>query len=143
MQVESDPSNYRIDISPLFHHYCTKNAVELTAEFLGGFGKLTDLSCHIAMTVLKDNDDQQATVILNDAISKQPIDRRYLDMTKKVIMSYAHVLNTNFLNILTGDHRGHLINHVQVHDACHDYIGFHKERVSISGNLKVSVFWHN
>lgn len=142
MQVEIIPLNYRIDISPLFHRYCSKNAVDLASEFLGGFGRLTDLSCHIAMTINKDKDSNQARYILNNAISKQPIDNRYLDMTKNVIMSYAEVLNTNFLNMVASDHRGKVINHVQVHDAQHDYTAINIERVNVSSDLKVSIYWH-
>lgn len=142
MQVETTLLNYRIDISPLFHRYCSKNAVDLVSEFLGGFGRLTDLSCHIAMTISKDRDVNQATHILNNAILRQPINNRYLDMTKNVIMSYAEVLNTNFLNIIASDNRGKVINHVQVHDANHDYTMFQLERVNVSSDLKVSIYWH-
>lgn len=143
MLVDSQPLNYKVDISPLFNVYCSKHAVDTAADFLGGFDKLTDISCHIALTVIKDNDHQLATNLIHEAVGSQLIEARYIELIKFCVMSYATVLRQNFLNLIRSDSQYRPINHVQVHDAYHDYSPHSTARVSICGDIRASVYWHN
>ena len=143
MLLDSQPLNYKVDISPLFNVYCSKHAVDIAVDLLGGFDKLTDISCHIALTVIKDNDHQLAATLIHDAVGSQLVEPRYIELIKFCVMSYATVLRQNFLNLIRSDSQYRPINHVQVHDACHDYNPQNTVRVSICGDIRASVHWHN
>ena len=143
MQANADYNHYIVDVSQLFNHHTTRRAVDQTAELVGGFDKLTDISCHIAMTMMKCNND--ALVIdnmVNEVINQHAVDPRSIRMTTNVIVSYAHVLKSNFLNFLHNDSPFNMLNHVQVHDASYNFTSFGTFRANTSSDIKASVYWY-
>lgn len=116
MQVER-PCKYIVDISPLFMNHCSTNAVDMVSDYLGGYEKLTDISCHIGLALMRNTDEEQLDAMVRQVINQQEIDKHYIDMTEKVIRSFAIVLRNNFIGVaLVGQDRN-MVNHIHIHDA--------------------------
>lgn len=143
--LDENPRNYLIDVSKLFTMYCSRNAVDWVSDFLGGFNRLTDICCHIGLSLLKDKSFDIAADITKEVTKRQPIDQRYRDMTEKVVMSYSIVLRDSFLSVATVGIDRSKLNYVQIHTA--NLIqnlnpNLMSQRTDVATALTASFHWH-
>lgn len=109
-------NRYTIDTSQLFKLH-SKNAVDWVTDYMGGFDRLTDMCCHIAMSMIKRHDHDEIIGVITQATQNPPIGIKYVDMTHKVLWSYATVLHTYFLSIACVGINLDQLNYVEIHDA--------------------------
>lgn len=143
--LDNQPINFLIDITPLFNIGCSKKAIDLTTDYVGGFDKLTDLCCHIALMQLKNYDHDNISNVIGQELSGHSdhgVNSTYTTLIHDVVLKYAHVLHGNFVNILLTSANHRTINHIEVHDARFDFNEITLQRQHVTSQLKATLHWY-
>lgn len=140
--LDNQPTNFLIDITPLFNIGCSKKAIDLTTDYVGGFDKLTDLCCHVAIMQLKNYDHDNISNVIGQALSTHAVHRIYTNTMHDVVLKYTNVLYRNFVNILLTSATNRTINHIEVHDARFDFNNTTLQRQNVTTQLKATLHWY-
>lgn len=140
--LDNQPVNFLIDITPLFNIGCSKKAIDLTTDYVGGFDKLTDICCHVAIMQLKNYDHDSISNVIGQALSGQVVHQIYTNTMHDVVLKYTNVLYRNFLNILLNSSHDRKINHIEVHDAHFDFNDTTLQRQHVTSKLKATLHWY-
>lgn len=117
----------------------------MAAEQLGGFDRLTDMCCHVAVMMSKPISEEAIQQVISEGLLVAGHEQSSMQHTllSKVVYRYATVLKYNFINNVLSD-KGYScnLNHIAVHGACHNYKDHLTKPQSISGELTATVYWH-
>lgn len=135
--------NFVVDITPLFNLNFSKRAIDMSSDYVGGFDKLTDMCCHLAVMMIKCDDEVFIKEYIKSCLSQYMYCHEPLPIMYTVMEQYATVLRHNFVDVVVGDHIDYnALNHITVHGACHDYVDSNTTRRYISGEIMATVCWH-
>ena len=136
---EPNPQSYRIDVTQMFNTVSIQ-AINMTTQHLGGFDRLSDMCCHLAIMLRNGISRSDINIEVQDIIRKLNVNVLYQDSIQTVIMTYINVLNNNFLSGLSMSQQNHPINHIKILDAKHDHTCVYITRQYVSCEFVALVY---
>lgn len=114
------PQLFRIDVTQMFNTVSIR-AIDMTSQHMGGFDKLSDMCCHLAIMVRNGLSQLDIKLKIAEIIYELNIAEFYQRSMYDVVMIYITTINNNFLTGLSISQQNKPINHVKILDAKHDY----------------------
>lgn len=136
------PSTFLIDITPLFMYGCSKRNLDLSATYIGGLTKLTDLCCHLSVMRLKNKDTHEIQNMIDTVLNGEQLTSSFSELIRRTIYQYAEVIFGNFMRLVVTDDLTGAINHIVVHHAHCDYSAAVTVRQHVTLKVNATLHWH-